>query len=542
MLFQALWLYREWWRLYLLLVLTIGTQVLFASESRAFSLSPSQLTFTATAGAGAPASQTLSLTASGSNEYQCESNASWLKLSTNYGVLSGESAQISVSVNTSGMSAGIYTAQVQFWVYGGQDPNTYTPAITVTLNLTSGSGSGSSTNPMISITPTNLNFSGTVGGSNPSAQRINLTNPGGGTLSWNIASSEPWLLVTPLSGTTTTEADRPTVTANISGLAAGTYNGVLTVSGNASNSPQQIPVTLTLGSGPSPTQPPPTTSGLSANPPSIMISVPEGTTDQQLFSFDISSSGTSTGWTINDPAYWMLRDPTSGTTPSKVYGYVFPGGLAVGTYTATFVITPSNSTLSPLSVPVTLTVGNGGSASQSPILTVNPTSLNFSYSSGNQSSISQALNISNTGGGTLSWTLSESASWLSASPRSGTGSGTSTITVAGGLAAGTYTTNITVSASGASGSPRTIPVTVTVGATSTSVNLSWDANSESDLASYKVYYGTSPGNYTTNINVGKVTNYTVNGLATGRTYYFAVTALDNAGNESGFSNEASAQR
>ncbi|VAX33570.1 hypothetical protein MNBD_NITROSPIRAE01-1408 [hydrothermal vent metagenome] len=68
--------------------------------------------------------------------------------------------------------------------------------------------------------------------------------------------------------------------------------------------------------------------------------------------------------------------------------------------------------------------------------------------------------------------------------------------------------------------------------------LSWDANSESDLSGYKVYFGTSSGSYGTPTTVGNVTTYTVPDLNTG-TYYFAVTAFDTSGNESGFSTEVS---
>ncbi|HYK90654.1 MAG TPA: fibronectin type III domain-containing protein, partial [Acidobacteriota bacterium] len=70
------------------------------------------------------------------------------------------------------------------------------------------------------------------------------------------------------------------------------------------------------------------------------------------------------------------------------------------------------------------------------------------------------------------------------------------------------------------------------------VTLAWDANSETDLAGYKVYYGASSRNYSTVINVGKVTTYTLTGLAPG-TYYFAVTAFNTAQAESAFSNEVS---
>jgi fibronectin type 3 domain-containing protein len=74
------------------------------------------------------------------------------------------------------------------------------------------------------------------------------------------------------------------------------------------------------------------------------------------------------------------------------------------------------------------------------------------------------------------------------------------------------------------------------------VTLAWDPNTEPQLAGYKVYFGTSTGVYTTTIDVQNVTTYTVTGLAPGQTYYFAVTAYDGSGDESGFSNEVSAAK
>lgn len=68
------------------------------------------------------------------------------------------------------------------------------------------------------------------------------------------------------------------------------------------------------------------------------------------------------------------------------------------------------------------------------------------------------------------------------------------------------------------------------------VALAWNANTESNLSGYKIYYGTSSGNLNNSVNVGKVTTYTVTGLPLGVTYYFAATAYNTAGNESGYSN------
>jgi hypothetical protein len=72
-----------------------------------------------------------------------------------------------------------------------------------------------------------------------------------------------------------------------------------------------------------------------------------------------------------------------------------------------------------------------------------------------------------------------------------------------------------------------------------SVDLEWDPNIEPELAGYKIYWGTSSGNYTSSIDVGETTTYTLSGLDEGKTYYFAATAYDGDGNESGYSNQIS---
>lgn len=72
------------------------------------------------------------------------------------------------------------------------------------------------------------------------------------------------------------------------------------------------------------------------------------------------------------------------------------------------------------------------------------------------------------------------------------------------------------------------------------VRISWNGNSETDIAGYKVYYGTSSGSYAEIIDAGLATSADVAGLSNGITYYFAVTAYDTSNNESDFSGEAHA--
>jgi len=69
------------------------------------------------------------------------------------------------------------------------------------------------------------------------------------------------------------------------------------------------------------------------------------------------------------------------------------------------------------------------------------------------------------------------------------------------------------------------------------VTLAWDANTEPDLAGYKIHYGAASGNYTVHLDVRNVTTYTGTGLTAGHTYYFAPTAYHDWGNESGYSNQ-----
>ncbi len=71
------------------------------------------------------------------------------------------------------------------------------------------------------------------------------------------------------------------------------------------------------------------------------------------------------------------------------------------------------------------------------------------------------------------------------------------------------------------------------------IKLAWDANTESDLAGYKVYYGTASRSYGSSVDVGNVTSYALTGLTQGETYYISVTAYNTSGSESGYSSEVS---
>ena len=81
-----------------------------------------------------------------------------------------------------------------------------------------------------------------------------------------------------------------------------------------------------------------------------------------------------------------------------------------------------------------------------------------------------------------------------------------------------------------------------------SVSLSWraptsnvDGSPLTDLAGYRVYYGTASGQYSYNLPVASqgVTSVVIEGLTSSTTWYFAVKGVTTSGVESDYSQEAS---
>lgn len=73
------------------------------------------------------------------------------------------------------------------------------------------------------------------------------------------------------------------------------------------------------------------------------------------------------------------------------------------------------------------------------------------------------------------------------------------------------------------------------------VRLAWDPNPERNLGGYVLHYGSNPGDYTVELDVGKATNVTVSLPIPGQMYYFALTAYTTDNHVSTFSDEVSTQ-
>lgn len=73
------------------------------------------------------------------------------------------------------------------------------------------------------------------------------------------------------------------------------------------------------------------------------------------------------------------------------------------------------------------------------------------------------------------------------------------------------------------------------------VTLGWDVHTDLSVTGYALYFGVGPRAYTNQVPVNGRSNntVTVSNLVRGATYYFAVTAKNNVGLESDFSDEVS---
>lgn len=109
-----------------------------------------------------------------------------------------------------------------------------------------------------------------------------------------------------------------------------------------------------------------------------------------------------------------------------------------------------------------------------PTISLSPAQLNFAYTIGSAAPPSQSVGVSNSGGGTFTWSAAASVPWLTFSSAPGLLTVTANPT---GLSTNTYTGTITITGVGASNSPQTVSVTLTVSpATTPAPTISLSAN------------------------------------------------------------------
>lgn len=292
------------------------------------------------------------------------SDQTWLSVSEDTG---RTPLVLQVAVNSAGLAAGDYRGTLVI-----SSPDAFNSPQQVSVALSVGS------RPTLQVAPSGLTFIATDGGSAPSAQSIQVSGsstavPFDATVSLAPGSEGDWLSVTPAEDATPAELS---VAVKTAGLRPGNYGGTIIIrSAAASNSPQTVPVTLTILAAP------PVSSVSLVVLQSAMIfnhqinGTPPGSLDVVL---------TTTGGllpfqaraAISTPAggRWLSVSPQNGSAPGVVKISANPAGLDPGYYDGVVTIAAQGGSTAAL--PVRLVVTNP----IQPVLNVDTEALTFSFS------------------------------------------------------------------------------------------------------------------------------------------------------------------
>jgi hypothetical protein len=239
-----------------------------------------------------------------------------------------------------------------------------------------------------------------------------------------------------------------------------------------------------------------------------------------------AASGTALTFSVQNKPVWASFSTSTGTLSGT------PATSQVGTY--------SN---------IIISVSDGSQSRSLPAFSIKVVAaavLTISGSPSTSVNVGSAYSftptVSNPGGVTLTFSIQGKPSWASFNASNGQLTGTPTA-----ANAGTYS-NIVISVTDGTASASLAAFTITVNQVSngtatldwTSVTLNTNGSALTDLAGYRVHYGTSATNLSQVVQIANasVTTYLVSNLTSG-TWYFGVTAYASDGSESAMSNTGS---
>ncbi len=280
--------------------------------------------------------------------------------------------------------------------------------------------------PTFQVSTANLAFTAQAG-SNPLSQRIDVTGGIAG-IPFTVASSASWLTASLTSGNMPSGMD---ITADPAGLAAGTYQGTVTITAPTSATVSVfVRVAFTVTAAGQPT--------LSAKPSTLsfsaVINAPAATRTITVSNLGGGSIAFAAATTTTSGGSWLTLSSSSGTVAAfgsqSLVATLNPAGLGAGTYSGTVIISggtaSSGGPAQSVTLPVTMTISQVEQT-----LLIPQSGLTFYAVSGGGAPPPQFLSILNTGRGQMPFTTSFSTvtggSWLSAFPRSGTSDAASTV-------------------------------------------------------------------------------------------------------------------
>jgi len=413
-------------------------------------------------------SQVITLANAGGGEidWQSTSTQPWLLISPQSGTISGGvPMQVTVAIDRSSLRIGSYTAEVFFTSVVGKI------ALPIKMQV---SKLQPGHEAIMQLTPAVLSYSGVDGSASLASQVVTVSNPGVLSLQWSAASvtsdGSNWLSASPQSGTVTKGTGQPvTISINSSLLLPGVYYGSVTFSSKQGagviNSTQTVYVSVTIV--------PQCSIQVSPGALSFTAVYLQPAPAAKSISVGVNQGcSTPLNWTAAvSGGSWLSISATVGATPAAPRVAINDTGLKAGTYSGALIFTTAAGTQT---LPVLLIVGQP----TTPIMTSAPALLTFNAITGQATPPPvQTITLSNTGGGTLSWSAAAltavGGTWLTATPTSGvllshqTATVTVTVALLTTLVSGTYTGSVTITGKGsnglaAAGSPQTLPVTFIV--------------------------------------------------------------------------------
>ena len=300
-----------------------------------------------------------------------------------------------------------------------------------------------------------------------------------------------------------------------------TFSGIVISASDRYGSTALPAFNITVSSGTSTTSPPPVISG----------SPPGSVTAGSAYSFVPTASdpsGKALSFSIQNKPSWASFSIATGAVTGT------PTTAQEGTY-SNIVITASDGTasasLKAFSISVVAPVA-GPSISGTPATSVTAGSA-YSFTPTTQ----------NPNGGTLTYSVQNKPAWASFNTNTGLLSGTPLA-----VNVGSYS-GIVISVSDGTSSAALPAFAITVnaaagGTTTGSATISWTAPTQNvdgtpltDLAGYRIYYGTSAASLSNSVTIASstATSYTIGNLSSA-TWYFAVSSYASTGQESALSN------
>ena len=332
--------------------------------------------------------------------------------------------------------------------------------------------------PVLHVSPVSLAF--VLDGRSPAApQQVRIRNVGSGTLRWTARPSEPWVRVSPQSG-----SGPALLTVEIDGakIAPGRHEGRISIdAGDADDSPMSVAISVESSAAPPAGQParqaPSAAEPKAAAPPPARPAAQPAAPPAAAGAPEAAAGRLRVDRRTLPPATRNLpyaqAVPVAGGTPPYAIrivegrlpaGLVLSGGSIAGTARVQgyypFVVAVTDASKPPVTIAQPLGI-RVIILQPDTALVLDPLSITLRLSGRTRDG--RAVLAVGSGRQRLEWTVAADVPWLRLAPSSGVSPARIEIVVpAGQLPPGTHVGTVTVTMEGAPNSPASIPVQVTV--------------------------------------------------------------------------------